>query len=133
MIMMSKKADIGFLQELQPNGMVANSTTRLISFIFGLFTIMLVGFLAFCYTQAISELFVLVDKRAIDQGSLVVMIKSLNIIDPMLLVILGTMIFVPKYLQKLAELKLGKLSDLTASEQQAGDLLNTPQDASAGK
>jgi len=103
---------IGYSEELQPNGQIAKSSTRLISLCLGFFTILLLGFLAYWHQQHMTELFGLVERKAIDQGTLVVLLKSLSIIDPMFLMILAVMIFAPKYVQKLAELKLGKLSEL---------------------
>ncbi|MEI7727783.1 MAG: hypothetical protein WCK09_21940 [Bacteroidota bacterium] len=105
-------AKIGFSEELQPNGQIARSSTRLISMFLGFFTILLLAFLAYWHQRQMTELFELSRSKSIDQGTLVVLLKSMSIIDPMLLMILAVMIFAPKYVQKLAELKLGKLSEL---------------------
>jgi len=110
------KAKTGFFQELQPDGSVANSSTRLYSLAFAVLTIALLCFLTWAFNEHVNQLFAMADKKSIDQGTFVVLLQSMQIISPTILVVLGVMIFVPKYLQKLAELKLGKLSDLPKEE-----------------
>jgi hypothetical protein len=107
-----KENKIGFLEELQPNGSVAKSSTRLWSAVFASFTIALVSFLAYQFSQHIDQLFDMAGNGKIDQGAFVSLIQSMKIIDPFLLSILLLAVFAPKYIQKIAEIKLGKLSEL---------------------
>lgn len=101
------KAQIGFLQELQSDGSVANSQMRLLSM--GAF----IGLWVYCYFSFINynmkfaAYVELLKAESISEQSFITLTMQMNQLDWDIFAILMTAIFVPKAIQKAFEAKTG--------------------------
>jgi len=112
-----KTSDIGTYQELQPNGMIANSWTRKAgtwAFVFWVITT-----IYFCasyewHFYLLSEM-VKSDPKAITEQTFIVLINQLEVINWTIFGFFGLAVFAPKALQKFAETKSGIVSSSESS------------------
>ena len=101
------KAQIGFLQELQTNGQIANSFIRKISaFFFGLL-VMYMFFSNKSYEDHFSRYVQLLQAKALSQESFITLTMQLKRIEDYIFLILILAVVAPKVIQKFAEAKTG--------------------------
>lgn len=101
------KADIGFHQEQQPNGKIANSWMRKWESIFGVMTLIYLAISCYFYFTARAVLITAVVAKTIDGSTYSSIMLTLNVVDLTVFIIMVTATFAPKALQKFAEMKTG--------------------------
>lgn len=105
------KADIGFHQELQPDGKIANSWMRKWESIFGIVTVLYFAVSCYSFLSLRAKLvYALLDKVISEQTYNSVML-TLTLVDITVFVMLLVATFAPKVVQKFAEMKLGVKPD----------------------
>ena len=102
-----KKAQTGFFQELQQNGMIANSFMRLLESFFFALLCAYTWFSNQSYESHFSEYIKLLRDKCITEQSFNMLISQLKRIDWDIFAILVVATVVPKAIQKFAEMKTG--------------------------
>jgi hypothetical protein len=101
------KAEVGFFQELQPNGIVANSFIRGLEALFFVLLCIYV-FLSFrSYHSNIDEFILLLKNKCITEQSFNVLILQTKPMDWDILLLFITATVAPKVIQKFAEMRTG--------------------------
>lgn len=113
-----KKSDIGTYQELQSNGMIAESWTRRTgtwAFVFWvLTTIYYCGSYEYHF-YILSQMVSIKPDGAISQQTFITLINQLEVINWTIFAFFGLAVFAPKALQKFAEARTGVKSTETES------------------
>ncbi|HAQ19616.1 MAG TPA: hypothetical protein DCR40_10355 [Prolixibacteraceae bacterium] len=105
-----KKSDIGTYQELQPNGMIADSWTRKSgSWAFAFWVLTTIYFCASYeyHFYVLSKMVSITPEPAISQQTFITLLNQLEVINWTIFGFFGLAVFAPKALQKFAETKAG--------------------------
>jgi len=111
---MGTQAKIGFFQEVQANGSVANSFMRLLELLFFILLCAYTFFSFVAYNAQLIEYTTLLKTNCITEQSYNMLVSQLKRIDWDIFVILVIASVVPKAIQKFAEAKTG-VKDTTES------------------
>ena len=100
-------AKVGFWQEIEINGIIANSFMRLLVSFFFLLTVAYWWFSKIAYDNHFSEYVKLLRENCITEQSFNMLISNLRLINWDVFLILVIATTVPKAIQKFAEMKTG--------------------------
>ena len=110
-----KNVVTGFMQELQPNGMVAKSWIRKLSALFFALLVVYTGLSLWMYTYQFNYYTWLLSKHFITEQTLLVLLNSLERINWDIFLILVVATVAPKVIQKFAEVKTGSGTTIKTS------------------
>lgn len=117
-----KKSDIGTYQELQPNGMIADSWMRRAATWTFVFWVLTTIYFCASYEYHFYTLSQMVSTKVgestegiISQQTFITLINQLEVINWTIFAFFGLAVFAPKALQKFAETKMG-IKSTTESE-----------------
>jgi len=105
-----KKADIGTFQELQANGLIANSWMRKAATWAFVFWIAFTAYSCASYEYHFyiySQLLMIKPESPLSQQSYITLISQLEMVNWTIFAFFGLAVFAPKALQKFAEAKVG--------------------------
>jgi hypothetical protein len=102
-----KKADVGFLQEEQPNGKIANSTVRVMSYLALLGLAVYMYFANYYYEKHFNTFVDLVSRDLITQETFTATLMQQGKYEEWIIMLFFSAAFAPKVIQKFIETKAG--------------------------